>query len=184
MCAHTHILCVILHNMFFLGQVGLVYYNSRKNPSIHPPNSIYFLPSLGNWDQQEEKRVWSSWGGGEEKESVMSNSGESLYKSLKRVMHAGCYTVWRIFRDIFFRRYGAFVVVIYAASNISNGQTWCPEGHIWSIFTFNTPSGLIGRSKNLTWGFKQTTPRLLDINITTTKHPPVTFSNLLATVVF
>lgn len=92
---HTYtdcVLCRIQPPWRETAALGHIYSNSKLNPSIHLTVFILFFLS-GDWDQQEEKGVWSPWGGGEEKEPVMSNSGESLYKftSYERVSHAGCH---------------------------------------------------------------------------------------------
>lgn len=120
--AHVHIhtytdcvLCRIQPPWREAFALGHIYSNSKLNPSIHLTVFIFF-PPLGDWDQQEKKGVWSPWGGGEEKEPVMSNSGESLYKltSYERVSHAGCHI--KESSDIFtvsLPPYAAFVVVIH-----------------------------------------------------------------------
>lgn len=96
-CTRTHactdcVVCRIQSLWREAFALGRIYSNSKLNPSIHLTVFIFFPPS-GDWDQQEKKGVWSPWGGGEEKEPVMSNSGESLYKftSYERVSHAGCH---------------------------------------------------------------------------------------------
>lgn len=120
-CARTHanvqIVCYAASSLPEESRLhlGHIYSNSKLNPSIHLTVFIFFPPS-GDWDQQEKKGVWSPWGGGEEKEPVMSNSGESLYKftSYERVSHAGCHI--KDSSDIFtvsLPPYGAFVVVIH-----------------------------------------------------------------------